>query len=303
MLRVLVFSLVFLSMVDVALADDGRAQRALIFDVRKLVSAQEDTGWKVDKYEFEDMMPDALLSICVVDEVVRKRALAVVEHNEKRLGGPLRAAIEGGKDPDDLSDLITATRVRDLLRLALARAPSECPVWMKREPDFRGVQSDAYRLTINLEAGGQAVAQRAGNENDVGAGGAGRLLFGYGLDHHYTLLFGGEFSGNALFQREGSTVNFPLQFIVAAPVVLRRHFLSFHHDLEAAPLVYFTDRDARLSYGVRVGGGIGLSTARIRGIMPWAGLALAFEFVFPNERRRAISAIKGGARIGFDWDF
>lgn len=286
-----------------ARADEERAIGALLFDVRKLVSAQEDTGWKIDRYEIEDTMSDALVSVCRAEMSVREAALAAAESRVRRLGGPLERAIAGGKHPDDLGDLITATRVRDLLREAMSRAEKDCPVWIAPDPDFRGIQTDAYRVTLNLEVGGIGIAQRRGGTNEVGAGGAGRLLLGFGIDHAWTFLVGAEFGGAALFKREEESTQFPLQFTVAAPVIFRHHFLTFHHDLEMAPLVFLNEADQRPSYGARVAGAIGVSTVRIRKIMPWAGLGTALEYYFPNEARGAIGSIRAGARVGFNWDF
>lgn len=286
-----------------AAAEDNRPRRALLFDLRKLVSAQEDTGWKIDRYEIEDSMADALVSVCRAEVPVRQAALALAEKRVVRLDGPLEAAIARGHDPDDLAELITATRVRDLLREAIGRAEADCPAWIAPDPEFRGVQTDADRITLNLEVGGLAIAQRRDGSNEVGAGGSGRLLLGYGIGHRWTVLFGAEFGGAALFKREGDTTQFPLQFTVAAPLVFRHHFLTFHHDLELSPLIFFNEADQRPSYGVRVAGTLGVSTVRIRNIMPWAGLGTAFEHYFANSFRGSIGSIRAGARVGFDWDF
>ena len=55
----------------VASADDRRTADALLHDVRKLVGAQEDTGWLIDRYEIEDLMPDAIHSTCQVSVAAR----------------------------------------------------------------------------------------------------------------------------------------------------------------------------------------------------------------------------------------
>ena len=287
-----------------ASASDERSTTSLLHDVRKLVGAQEDTGWLIDRYEIEDLMSHALYSVCQVESATRTRALVRAEGAVVAQGGPLEQAIKGGRDVDELGDLITATRVRDVLAEAIRRAPRDCPIHIAAAPDFRGVQSDAYRTTLNLELGGLLVAQRSQGRSDVGGGGSGRLLLGYGLSHTFSLLFGGEIGGNALFRRGDEQTQFPIQLLGAAPLVLRAHHGTFLHDLELAPLVLFTDeREPHPSYGFRVGGLVGLSTFRIHNIMPWAGVGLAFEYLFENDHRTQIVAAKGGGRIGFDWDF
>lgn len=288
-----------------ALAEDltARAVEALVQDIRKLVAAQEDMGWKIDAYEIEDLMPDALVSVCRTSEAVRRQALGRLDRRIAELGGPLQEAFAQTGSIDELGELVTATRQRDLLAEALLRAPAQCPLWLAPDPEFRGIQTDAHRFTLTVEAGGILLAQVSGGRRDIGGGGSGRLLLLYGLDHSWSLLGGAELGGSALFQRGEETTQFPLQFQLAAPLVLRHHLLTFHHDLELAPLFFFTEDDTRLSYGVRMGGLLGLSTFRIRGIIPWAGLGLAFEYLFKSAYRPQVAALKGGARAGFDWDF
>ena len=286
-----------------AAANQQQASEALLFDIRKIVAAEQNTGWKIDKYELEDMMPDALVSVCRTPNAARRHALVMAERRVEQLGGPLSKALAKGRKLAELTHLLQASRSQRLLAEALARAPKECPAWIKPTPSFSGIQTDAGRFTLHLEGGGQFVAQRMGQRNDVGAGGTGRVLLGYGLSWRRTLLVGLELGGNALFRRGDESVDFPLQFVWAAPLVLRHHVLTFHHDLEVAPLLFFTDADTRPSYGVRFGVTVGVSTIRIRRIMPWAGLGLVTEYLFANAHRPNLVAIRGGARVGFDWDF
>lgn len=286
-----------------AAAGEDPASEALHYDMKKLVAAQEDAGWTIDAYELDDLLPDALMSVCRTNERARQAALADAQRDVARHGGPLKEAFEAAGNLDDLGDLVTATRVYDLLSMAIGRAAADCMPWLVVEPDFRGLQTDAHRITLNLEAGGLFVAQTSGGRDDIGGGGSGRLLLLYGLDHNYSVLLGGEFGGAALFQRDEETTQFPLLFQFAVPLVLRHRLLTFHHDLELAPLFNFTEEDTGTSYGVRVGGLLALSTFRIRNIMPWAGMGLAFEYLFETDQRPQSVAMKGGARVGFDWDF
>jgi len=286
-----------------AAANDARAAEALHHDLRKLVAAQEDTGWTIDAYELEDLAPDALMSVCRTTPAVRQAALDRAEREVARHGGPLQAAFEAEGDLDELGELVSATRVRDLLALTLKRAPDDCMPWIEVDEAFRGRQTDAYRITLNVEAGGLFIAQTSGGEEEIGAGGSGRLLLLYGFDHDYSLLVGAELGGSTLFQRTEETTQFPLRFQWAFPLVLRHHWLTFHNDLEVAPLIFFTEEDEPASYGMRVGGLVGVSTFRILNIMPWAGVGLAFEHLFASADRPAIGTLKGGARVGFDWDF
>jgi hypothetical protein len=37
--------------------------------------------------------------------------------------------------------------------------------------------------------------------------------------------------------------------------------------------------------------------------MPWAGIGMAVEYIFPTDARGGLTLLKGGVRVGFDWDF
>ena len=277
----------------------------LMFDMRKIVATQEDLGWKIDKYEIEQMMPDALMSVCQAPQRIRLAALRQSQTKRDRLGGPPEKAKAEGRTLSEEPELLHASRVFELLEEATKRAPTECPIILATSDPFPGLQTSAQRWTLHLESGGLFVGQRAGGQTDIGAGGAGRLLLGWGFSQRRSILTGIEFGGNALFQRDdaNANVNFPLQFTGALPFILRHHLLTIHHDLEVAPIIFFTEDDLRPNFGARFGVTFGLSTLRIRSIMPWAGAGLALEYAFSNGHRPTVVALKGGARLGFDWDF
>ena len=71
-------------------ADGQRAVDSLMFDVRKVVEVQASSGWKIDRYEYEKMMPDTLLSVCRTTDETRSLALAALGREVTRLGGPPR---------------------------------------------------------------------------------------------------------------------------------------------------------------------------------------------------------------------
>jgi hypothetical protein len=269
-----------------------------------MVESRGSLGWTIDRYEFEELMPAALMSICSAPDAARAAALAHVDAQIEALGGPVEVAFrERGGDLDEVDELLFATRVRDLLEEALRRAPEECPFWLRPSPSFRGIQTDAYRFTLSLEGGGLLVLQHAQGKLTPGGGGAGRLLLGRGLDTRWTLLAGVEFGGHAQFNQTETETHFPISFVAAAPIVLRHHDRTWHYDFELAPIGYFAQIDTRVSPGLRGGALIGLSALRIRGIMPWAGVGAAFEYAFPTSFRTAVWSVRAGARVGFDWDF
>ncbi|MDI1429456.1 hypothetical protein [Polyangium sorediatum] len=282
----------------------SRAESALLHDLVKIVESKANAGWKIDRYEFETMMPDALESVCGTPEKVRLAALARQARTVESLGGSITEAYRknGGK-LSGLSDLLAATRVHALLTEALQRAPAECPFWITPSPAFRGVQTDAYRFTLNLETDGIFLLRRTEGTFLPGAGAGGRLLLGRGFSHQWSMLFGLEFGGWAIIEQSEEATNIPLEFIGAVPLIVRHVRETWQFDLELAPVAFLTQSDLRPSAGGRVGVSIGVSTLRIRRIMPWAGLHLSAELYPANDVRGTVTVIKGGGRLGFDWDF
>jgi hypothetical protein len=285
-------------------ASASTPDEALIHDLSIVVEVQQSAGWKIDHYEYEEMMPDALQSVCVTTDETRSAARERLGRRIDALGGPVEQAFRraGGRE-SAVKELLFTTRVFTLLTEAMRRAPSECPFWLTPSAVFRGLQTDAGRFTLSFESGGLFGLQYLEGRVMPGAGGSGRLMLGRGLTERWTLLAGGEFGTMALFQQEGSDTNFPVNFVVAIPVVLRHHDLSWLYELELAPIGYFTTTDLRPTYGARLGGLIGISTLRVRRIIPWGGVGAGAEYVFPSRVRQMTMSIKGGIRLGFNWDF
>jgi hypothetical protein len=280
------------------------AALALLHDMEMMVDNQETTGWTIDHYEYEEMMSDAVYSACLTPPEARALALAWANDRVMKLGGPVERARAAGRPVDDLGDLLFATRVSAIAKRAAHAAETQCSPWHDASPSFRGVHSNAERFTLNLETGGVVLIQRAGSERDFGGGFAIRFTGGYGLDHHLSLFAGGELHVTTLFPAgSDTTTRFPIQYAISLPVVLRHRFLMWHHDVSAGPVALFTDNSSQASYGFRVGALVGVSTLRIRHIMPWFGPGIELEYVFENDARPATAAVKGGARLGFDWDF
>jgi hypothetical protein len=286
-------------------APPSLAEEGLLHDVQKIVTVQQATGWKIDRYEYEEMLPDALLSVCAVQPSLRQATLDRIGRQIDALGGPVEEAFKrNGGDIDDLSELVFLTRVRNLLQTAMQRAANDCPFWLQPDTSFRGHQTDAYRFTLTGEGGGLVMLHLvSGTKPVIGAGGAGRLLVTRGFNTHWSLLFGGEFGGAALLAKTDTGTDLPIHFVAATPLVLRHHNLTWHYDFEIAPVAFFTQDDLRPSFGGRVGALLGLSTLRVRRIMPWAGIGGAVEYLLVSHVREARVILKGGARVGFDWDF
>jgi hypothetical protein len=286
----------------------SRAASNLLLDLRKIVELQEITGWKIDRYEFEAMMPNALVSVCGAAGSVRVEALARSRDEVGRRGGPLEVALaaNGGR-LDGLEPLLVAVRVEGLLRRAIERAPEDCPSWIAPAEAFEAIQSPVDRWMLVAEGGGQGTVQLAFDRDDGGAsatlggGGGGRLLAGRAFGETWSLRFGPDVSAKALVQRSGATTTLPLQFQFGVPIVVRRTQTSWFSSAELAPLALVAEDDPRVRGGVRAGFMVGRSTLRVRSVVPWAGLGVEVE-VFPSpDERPTLVNVKGGLRAGVDW--
>ncbi|WP_437736001.1 hypothetical protein [Sorangium sp. So ce1335] len=297
----------------------------LLVDLEKMVEVQQSLGWTIDRYELDEIMSPALMSVCSATPETRVAALAALDRRIRELGGPVEEAFRRrGGDLDEVADLLFATRVRALLHEAMRRAghgddtrltsdargtrapretSTECPFWLRPSPAFRGRETDAYRTTLNLEGGGLGALEAAQGRVLLGAGGSARLLLGRGINERWTFLAGGEFGGTAQFEQTETKTRFPIRFTAALPMVLRYHARTWHYEGELASIAYFTQDDLRVSPGLRVGTLIGVSALRVRGIMPWAGVGVAVEHVLETHQRPAQWNIKAGARVGFDLGF
>jgi hypothetical protein len=295
----------FLCPTSAAAAEPPRAVRALLDDLEKIVEVQVSVGWKIDRYEIEEMMPDALLSVCRTTEDTRSAALTALDERLDDLGGPPEEAYRasGGRYKAIGPNLFVG-RIRALLEEAIRRAPSECPFYIEQEPDFTGVQTDAHRFSISAAGGGLFTLQHWGGKVfKIGGGGSGRLLLSYGLTPRWSIMAGPELGVTAIFDQTEVSTNFPLQFVGATPIVVRLRSVTWHYDIEAAPLGFYTQTEGEVSFGLRGGFLVGVSTLRIRGIMPWFGVGANVEYIFPTDVRGGLTLLKGGARVGFDWDF
>jgi hypothetical protein len=76
------------------------------------------------------------------------------------------------------------------------------------------------------------------------------------------------------------------------------HEVAWHYDFEVAPVSLFQASNSNLSYGGRVGFGIGVSALRTRGFIPWAGAALAYDHYFESGGRAAAQFVRAGLRVG-----
>jgi hypothetical protein len=231
----------------------------------------------------------------------RDAALASLREHHAQLGDPKALFAQRGEMSSDVTEALTAERQLTGFERALARR-DECPFWIRPQAGFQGLQSDRHRLTLSIESGGNVQFRRAQQHWTFGAGGSGRLLFGWGFDGRYSVLAGPEFGGSALLRPNSNASEFVINYFPAVPVVFRSRQLTWHYELEAAPVALFEADNTRLSYGARIGGAFAFTALRRRNVLPWAGLALAYEYYFEGGGRAPIHFLRGGVRIGLPWD-
>lgn len=289
-----------LALATSAASAEEPAFQGLATDLERIVEVQQSGGWRIDRYELEDMMPSALTSLCRVPVETRSALLAHYDQRIAALGGPIEVAWSKTKDLSALKPLLFVSRVRALLAEAMKRAPAECPVWVEPDPRFHGLQSDRHRFTLNVETGGLVQFRRSADRWTYGGGGVIRGLIGRGFDHT-SILFGAEFGGGAMLRVPDGNGTLVINYFPALPVVFRMHDRTWHYDVELAPVALFQADDTRRSYGIRFGLGGGVQARRSRGVIPWAGLAVAYEHYFPGVRPQMIF-LRGGLRVGITWN-
>jgi hypothetical protein len=126
------------------------------------------------------------------------------------------------------------------------------------------------------------------------------LLVGYGFASKLSLLAGAEFGGNAMVRPGTKASQFVINYLPAVPVVLRLQQPTFHVELETAPVALFQADDTRLSWGGRIGLGLGFITLRQRGFLPWAGIGASYE-TYASGARPTAHYLRGGFRVGVMW--
>lgn len=285
-----------------ALANDPAAD-ALVRDVSRIVGSEEGSSWFVDSHALAEVYPAVMESLCRATPNARKNARAILFARSRESGDVRKLFEANGREMNgEVDDARRAERELSAFDYALARADTECPYWVEVEDDFRGRQGDADRFTLSLETGGLIQLRQTAGSWTFGGGGSGRLLPGYGFGGEVTLLAGPEFGGGAMLRPDTSPTEFVINYFPAIPVIVRFHDGSWQYDLEMAAVGLFQADDPSLSYGARIGGSIGVKALRTRSILPWAGLALAYEHYVPSGGRPRAHFIRGGLRVGFMWD-
>lgn len=275
----------------------------LLIDLRRIVTTQEGSGWFLDEEEYREIYTALLESVCRSTEAARQAALRTVHQRAAAAGEP-RAVFdaEGGRVTSRFEEALSTHRERIALDRAVAGAAKDCPFWIAHEPDFLARQTDHSRFTLNVETGGNIQLRRTAGRWTFGGGGLGRILPGYGVGEHLSLLAGIEFGGGAMLRPGGPETEFVINYFPAIPVVLRFRDVNWRYDVEFGPVGLFQADNTRLSYGGRIGTTIGVLALRTRGLIPWAGIAATYEYYVASGGRPEAHFLRGGLRVGVIWD-
>jgi hypothetical protein len=283
-------------------APTQQTERALFRDLERLVTVAETPGWGSDRVEVDKIMNPALDSVCRVG-LLERRALATwIDAEISRKGGPVEAAyLRRGKRLKAVDDLLVLTRVK----LVLARAEEmslDCPFWLEPEHPFRGRQISEAAFVISLGGGGKGHIISQGTRQDLGFGGAARILFGRNFEHGNGLFVGAELNASGSFPRDemGERTKLQVGADLVVPVVYR-HVVSANTFLEFSGgwLGRSTEADwGDVDNGAHFGFALGGRALRTRFLFPGAALGLSWERTFIDGDDRTV--IKFGIRGGFD---
>jgi len=283
---------------------DDRVDEALYLDLRRIVDTRERLSWLIDKVEYEAVADVALRSVCQVEPSHRQALAQWIDGRIALAGGSAREVYEkSGRDRDAIDELLTLERVRGVLAYAETRT-DECPFWLEKDPDFKGVQSSGRRFAVVLESRGYAGAFIAAQETRLGGGGAGRLLPAWGINDRWLVATGFEMGGSGFFNEGGGSQTISTVFTTAIPLLVRIHDLSWVMDFEVAPVLWFTPEQVDFKPGVRAVAAIGLSTMRLGYLMPVGMLQVGYEY--HPERDDGLPEthlIFFGTKVGFEVSF
>jgi hypothetical protein len=280
-------------------------ERALFRDLERQVTVAATTGWGVDRIEIDKLLGSALDSVCRVDVLGRRGLHEWLDAEISRNGGPVdQAWRERGKKLSRVDHLLVLTRVRLLLEHADA-ASVNCPFWLEPENPFHGRQISEHTWSLTMGGGGTASAIQQGEDQDISAGGSGRLLIGRMLANGDGIYIGVDVGASAQFPRDamtGERTTLELGIDLVTPIVFRRTLTNTYFEFEGGWFGHSTENDwGDVDNGLHVGFAFGGRALRQRFLFPGAALAIAYERLFTEGPD--LNIVKVGARVAFDLDF
>lgn len=287
----------------------AQAPRGLYVDLRKAVILQEQEEWVVDRLEVADALEGVMGSVCASSRETREDLRAWLDTRIEASVGPGTASLTSpsrqlyertGEMNGAIEDVRTLERVRRLLDAA-DDAAGDCPYWLEEDPRFAGREGDEGRFVILAESLGGAALRVGGGTVEIGGGGGGRLMLGYGFSRRLTIAVGGEVGASGtLPETDDGSRTFEAVAASAVPVLFRITDVSRHFDVELTWRTLYPEGPAR--HGLRFGLGYGLSTPRVARFMPYALLWVGYELFPAQHGAPAEHGIILGTRVGVNWD-
>ncbi len=279
--------------------DDVRGKLGILADVKRIVLAEESNGWVLDRIAITAMYPNVLQTVCRASLNAREAALRDLVAQQARAGDPKVLFQHSGSMTAAVEAALHVQRMHATLQAVVDGAVADCPFYIRPQRGYDGRQTDRNRMTLSLETGGLVQFRYTNRELSYGGGGSLRILPGYGFGR-VSVLGGLELSGGAMV-KANDTSTFVLNYFPAVPVVVRLRGTMWHADVETAVVSLLQGDNYNLSFGGRIGFGIGISALRTRFVIPWAGIGIAYEYFAESGGRPAASFVRGGFRLGFQW--
>lgn len=276
----------------------------MVRDLQRLVDVRAARGWQIDRVEQDSLLPDALESVCRTPPDARTEALAWLDAEVIRLGGPVDVAYRArGRRMDAIEELLEWSRVRDLAVRALHAAPADCPFWAEASPGFRGRQIADDRWQLHIEGGGKGILLYTADKEDVAGGGAGRLLLGRTFGARWELVGGLELGGSAWLPKDemGNRSGPAFAMDTVVPVGVRWRRTNSYLEATTGLLMRTREQDLESTPGWHVGFAIGARSVRSQWLIPGLAFGMSVEHTLPNHED-AITLVKLGLRVTFDVD-
>lgn len=275
---------------------------ALYRDLQRIVTVAEAAEWKIDRLETADVMPDALFSVCQVDEQSRHELDAWLQHRIEELGGsPVEVYRKRGRKLRSVKELLELSRIQMVLRAADAASTSDCPFWLEPKSGFGGrqISDDRWQLTVGGGGRGNLVFQ--GDESDLSFGGAGRLLLGRAIGDRYSIYAGLESGGQASFPKdeEGNRQGVEVALEIAVPVVVRYRLVNSYLEIEGGYLVTFEEDSLDSAQGFRVGVSVGARALLTRRFFPGAAFQVIYDRI-DGLGQPTLNVVRLGIRVAID---
>ncbi len=276
------------------------AQRALYFDLRKIVEVNEDSGWTMDAARLQVSVEPALRSVCQVQPSARAELDRWLTAEITRNGGPARSAyLTNGGDLHAVAAALSLERTRALLRAAEQKASSDCPFWLSPRQDFAGEQADYRQWVVLGET--QAFGPVAVPGPIPALGGGARLLLGRGVSPQLTLALGADAAASGTFIPNSGNGGVDAYLTLAAPIMLRTIRFSRVFDVELAPVVRLAHGQSGWPPGARLELGYGLTSIRSSPFMSYYMIYVGYEAHGIGDGSQMDHTIQLGTKLSVDW--